>query len=249
MPEDMSATESVTGLEAAVPPNPPQPAQPSIDPQEIEVLKHKLGLANHHAKQAKKEKEELQKQFVELTEQLNSVREAQQSAVRENLEGQGAYKELYEQERARAKELETTLLTERAENARKLESVTQERAQEQLKNAALSAISQSNALNPNQLYPLLSPSLRQNEEGNAVVLNSGVEQPLQDYLSNLKQSNEWQHHFGASQGRGIGSAPAASSVAPGMSNPYVTRNLTERLRLEVENPALAQQLKAEASRG
>ena len=34
-----------------------------------------------------------------------------------------------------------------------------------------------------------------------------------------------------------------------MSNPYVTRNLTERLRLEVENPALAQQLKAEASRG
>ena len=104
MPEDMSATESVTGLEAAVPPN-PQPAQPSIDPQEIEVLKHKLGLANHHAKQAKKEKEELQKQFSELTEQLNSVREAQQSAVRENLEGQGAYKELYEQERARAKSL------------------------------------------------------------------------------------------------------------------------------------------------
>ena len=92
MPEDMSATESVTGLEAAVPPNPPQPAQPSVDPQEYEALKHKLGLANHHAKQAKKEKEELQKQFVELSEQLNSVREAQQSAVRENLEGQGAYK-------------------------------------------------------------------------------------------------------------------------------------------------------------
>ena len=249
MPEDIPTTESVTGQEVAVPPNPPQPVQPSSDPQEIEGLRHKLGLANHHAKQAKKDKEELQRQNQELSGQLNSVREAQQSAVRENLEGQGAYKELYEQERARAKELETTLLAERAQSAQQLESVTQERAQERLKSSAISAISQSNALNPNQLYTLLSPSLRQNDEGKAVVLQSGVEQPLSEYLSNLKQSNEWQHHFGAVQGRGIGSAPAASSVAPGMANPYVTRNLTERLRLEVENPGLAQQLKAEAGRG
>ena len=42
---------------------------------------------------------------------------------------------------------------------------------------------------------------------------------------------------------------ATTSVAPGMSNPYKTGNLTERIRLEVENPDLAMALKAEAQRG
>ena len=46
-------------------------------------------------------------------------------------------------------------------------------------------------------------------------------------------------------------AAASASVAPGMTNPYKaqTRNLTEALRLERENPQLAEALKAEALRG
>jgi hypothetical protein len=93
----------------------------------------------------------------------------------------------------------------------------------------------------------LQNALRQNEQGEPVVLNGGVEQPLGDYLANLKQSSDWQHHFGASGSQGMGAAPAGS-VAPGRDNPYRNGNLTEALRLEVENPDLAKALKTEANR-
>ena len=55
------------------------------------------------------------------------------------------------------------------------------------------------------------------------------------------------HHFSASGAQGMGSAPAGS-VAPGRENPYRSGNLTEALRLEVENPDLAKALKLEAGR-
>ena len=110
-------------------------------------------------------------------------------------------------------------------------------------------MSQSNAVNPAQLYTLLQSQLRTDDDGNPVVLNSGVEQPLGDYLTHLKQASEWQHHFGASGAKGMGSGAGAVSVAPGMTNPYRTRNLTEALKLEATNPELAKQLKAEAMSG
>jgi len=46
----------------------------------------------------------------------------------------------------------------------------------------------------------------------------------------------------------MGASPAAS-VAPGMDNPYRSKNLTAALKLEIENPELAAALKAEAARG
>ena len=99
------------------------------------------------------------------------------------------------------------------------------------------------------MYTLLQPVLRQSDEGNPTVLNGGVEQSLSDYLGNLKQSKDWQHHFSAGGSRGMGSNAAAPSVAPDMSNPYNTGNMTEALKLEAENPELARVLKAEAQRG
>ena len=61
-------------------------------------------------------------------------------------------------------------------------------------------------MNPQQLYQLLAPQLRLDEQGNAAVLSGGVEQPVGDYLASLKQAPEWQHHFGASsEARGMGS--------------------------------------------
>ena len=80
------------------------------------------------------------------------------------------------------------------------------------------------------------------------MLNGGVEQPLGEYLANLKQSTDWQHHFGASGSKGMGST-GLTSVSPGRENPYRTGDLTAAIRLEVENPELAKALKAEAGRG
>ena len=242
-----AVSESVTATPAAIPPNPPVNSPEGSAAEEL--LTKKLGFANSQAAKAKKEAEQANKRLLKLQSDFDKLQETQQSAVRENLESQGAYKELYESEKQRCKTLETRLLTETAELRTELESVTQSASQERLKASSLAAISQSNALNPEQMYVLLQPLLRQNDEGNPTVLNGGVEQSLGDYLTNLKQAKEWQHHFAASGSRGMGSNAASPSVAPGMTNPYKTGNMTEAIKLEVENPELAKVLKAEASRG
>tara|TARA_B100000902_G_scaffold261644_1_gene247930 strand:- start:911 stop:1678 length:768 start_codon:yes stop_codon:yes gene_type:complete len=242
-----AVSESVTATPAPIPPNPPVSSPEGSATEEL--LQKKLGFANSQAAKAKKEAEQTKKQLSKLQFEVDKLQETQQTAVRENLESQGAYKELYEAEKERCKTLETRLLNETAELRTELESVTQSASQERLKASSLSAISQSNALNPEQMYVLLQPLLRQSDEGNPTVLNGGVEQSLGDYLGNLKQAKEWQHHFAAGGSRGMGSNAAAPSVAPGMKNPYKTGNMTDAIKLEVENPELAKVLKAEAQRG
>ena len=120
--------------------------------------------------------------------------------VRQNLEDQGAFRELYE--RSQLNSLETRLLNETASLKQELESVAQSAKKERLKSSALTAIGRANAVNPQQMFTLLQSGLRTDDEGNPVFLNSGVEQPLGDYLAGLKQSAEWQHHFGANGSRG-----------------------------------------------
>lgn len=251
MSEEMTDAASVTSPDVPVAIDPSLLNKP-VQPSEAaagggdELLRHKLGLANQHAKTAKREADEYKKQLEQLQSEMKQLKEAQQSAVRQNLEDQGAFRELYDQEKSRAKQLEQRLLNETAELKQQLESVTQSAAAERLKAMAMSHISRANAVNPQQLYTLLQSQLRTNEEGQPVMLNSGVEQPLGDYLVNLKSSGEWQHHFSASGSRGTGATGATASIAPGMTNPYRTGNLTEAMKLEVTNPELAKQLKSEA---
>ena len=253
MSEEMADAASVTSPDAPVAIDPSLLNKP-VSPEEQSgsaddsLLRHKLGLANQHAKAAKREADEYKKQLESLTNEMNQLKEAQQSAVRQNLEDQGAFRELYDQEKSRAKQLEQRLLNETAELKQQLESVTQSAKAERLKATAMTQIGRANAVNPQQLYTLLQAQLRTNDEGDPVLLNSGVEQPLGDYLANLKSSPDWQHHFSASGSRGTGSTGATQTIAPGMPNPYRTGNLTEALKLEVNNPELAAQLKAEAGR-
>ena len=256
MPEEFAATESVTSPDVSVAVDPALLEKPQRQEENtttgVDLLKHKLGLANQHAKKAKSEADEYRQQLTSLQTEIAALKEAQQSAVRENLEDQGAYKELYDQERQRTKdaevrnqELQTVILDLQA----KLESVTQAGEQERLKNTALQQIQNSNAVNPMQLYQLLQSQIRVDEAGSPVVLSSGVEQPLGDYLSNLRSATEWQHHFSASGAKGMGARSVSVSAAPGMSNPYASKNFTEAMKLEMSNPELAKQLKAEALTG
>ena len=225
----------------------PVASTPSID-SEQERLKAKLNLANQHAKRAEKEREELASKLAQVNSELQNIRDTAAASNQKSLEDQGAFRELYEQEKGRAQELQNRLLTETKELKEQLETVSSSAKQERLKAAALGQISRSNAVNPQQLYMLIQPALRTDEQGQPVVLNEGVEQPLGEYLTNLKLAQEWQHHFAASKQQGMGIAPGQQSVAPGRENPYVTGNLTEAIRLEVENADLAAALKAEANR-
>ena len=183
-----------------------------------------------------------------LRDEFESLKSAQQQAAQKNLEDQGAFRELYEQEKARAKTLEARLLSETGELKAQLSQVQESAKQERLRASATAQISKAAAVNPTQLYKLLESQLRDGEDGSPVVLNDGVEQPLGDYLANLRQSTEWAHHFSASGAVGMGAA-SVKSVAPGMSNPYRDGNLTEAMMLEASNPELAKALKAEALRG
>lgn len=223
---------------------PVRPSDSSNGSADSELLKHKLTLANSHAKQAKKDADDARQQLETLQGEIAKLKEVQQTAAQKNLEDQGAFKQLWEDAKRTVVEREATISELRAQ----LESVTQSAQQERLKASATSEISRANAVNPTQLYQLLSPQLRTDTEGQPVVLSGGVEQPLNDYLANLKQSTDWQHHFSSSSTAGMGSF-AKTSVAPGMSNPYRDGNLTEAMALEVTNPELARALKAEAQRG
>ena len=252
MSEETAVAESVTSTDVPVAVDPAllnKPIRPEEQQQpgsaDAELLKTKLGLANQHAKQAKKDADEARQELQNLRKEMEQFREAQQTAVRASLEEQGQYKQLWEDLKKTNQQLQSEILELKAQN----ESVTREREQDRLKAAALSQINQAGALNSQQMYVLLQTALRMDDEGNPTMLNGGVEQPLGEYLSHLKQSAEWQHHFGPdAKAAGMGSTPAAS-VAPGRENPYRTGNLTEALRLEVENPELAKALKAEAIRG
>ena len=225
-----------------------KPISPSEQSQagtpDAELLKTKLGLANQHAKQAKKEADDARQQMQQLKDELEQLKAIQQSAAQKSLEDQGQFRQLWEDAKRSVADRDAQILELKAQ----LESVTQNVQQERLKAAATSQLSQASAVNPQQLYQLLAPQLRTNDEGQPIVLDGGVEQPLGDYLANLRQAPEWQHHFSASAARGMGATPAAT-VAPGMNNPYRSGNLTEALQLEATNPELAKALKAEAMRG
>lgn len=208
------------------------------------ALQHKLGLANAHTKAAEKRAKDAEAQLAQFQNELTEVKNAQTAATQKSLESQGQYKQLWEDAKKSVSERDTKIVELEA----KLASVTQDREQDRLRAASLSQINQAGAVNSNQMFQLLQQQLRANEEGKPVVLNGGVEQPLNDYLAALKNSADWQHHFGASGAQGMGAA-AGGSVAPGRDNPYRNGNLTEAMRLEVENPDLAKALKAEARRG
>ena len=235
--------QSVT-VDPALLNKPVRPEELSAGSTDDTALKHKLGLANSHTKAAEKRAKEAETALAALQAEVADIKNAQTAATQKSLEEQGQYKQLWTDTKQTVSARDAEIVELKA----KLASVTQEREQDRLRAASLSQINNAGAVNSNQLYQLLSQQLRQDEEGKPVVLNGGVEQPLGDYLANLKSSSEWQHHFGASGAQGMGSA-AGGSVAPGRDNPYRSGNLTEAMRLEVENPDLAKALKAEARRG
>ena len=250
MSEDQAVVEAVPDTTASVTVDPALLNKP-VRPEELSnggaedsALKHKLGLANSHAKAAEKRAKDAESALAALQSEVAEIKNAQTAATQKSLEEQGQYKQLWTDTKQTVSARDAEIVELKA----KLASVTQEREQDRLRAASLSQINQAGAVNSNQLYQLLSQQLRQDEEGKPVVLNGGVEQPLGDYLANLKASSDWQHHFGASGAQGMGSA-AGGSVAPGRDNPYRNGNLTEAMRLEVENPDLAKALKAEARRG
>jgi hypothetical protein len=218
------------------------------DAAEQERLRVKLGLANSQARDAKNEAAATRKQLERLQAEMASLREAAEAGAAKQLEDQGQFRSLWEQAKATIKERDSELLELRGQ----LNNVQHAAEQERIRATALQELNRANALAPEQLYGLLQPSLRTDDEGQLVVLNGGAEVPLGDHLANLRNPGSgWVHHFAAGGARGMGAQSTAglSAVAPGQENPYRTGNFTLRFQLETTNPELAKALRAEAERG
>ena len=191
---------------------------------------------------------EAEEKFQGIKSKLDEVYKKQDDQRKKTLEDQGQWKDLWEEanKTAQDKDLQINDLQ------RQLEELRTSNETAAMKTSALSAISQAGAINAEQMLQLLQSNLRKNDSGSVVVLNGGVEQDINTYLSNLKNPGSgYEHHFKPSSAAGMGAKPTPNSaIAPGMANPWKegSINLTRQMALEASDPDLAAVLKREAGR-
>ena len=194
----------------------------------------------------KKELSTAQEDRLGVKRKLTEVYDQQETKRKKELEDQGQWKDLWEEANKTAQEKDIQINTLNEE----LKQLKTSNEAANIKTSALSAISNSGAVNAEQMLSLLQDKLKKNENGEVVVLNGGVEQDLGSYIGNLKNPGSgWEHHFKPSSAAGMGAKPTpTSNVSPGMLNPWKegSINLTRQMTLESTEPDLAAVLKKEA---
>lgn len=220
---------------------PPQPvADPADLAAQIEALRAKNAELIGERRKDRETRETLQARLAE-------IEAAQQQARQQQLVETGEYKTLWEQ----ANETNAELRKQLAERDAQIEDMRSNYTREQVKAASIAQLSSAGAVAPDQLYHLLQDNLR-TKDGQPVAVIGGVEVPITEYISNLKNPGSgYEHHFAATNRSGMGVASSARATAiPGQSNPWLkdSWNITQQLLILSENPDLARLLKAEASR-
>ena len=225
-----------------------QPDAPASQSDDAAALRAKLELVQQDKLRQGQTNQKLNESLAELKRQNEELQKKLLTGKTQRLEEAGEYQRLWEEAKQTISQRELELQELQAQ----LQNVQTSAAQERLKAAALGKISNAGVIAPEQLYQLMVQNLRE-VDGQPVALNGGVEQPLGDYLAQLKNPGSgYEHFFSASGARGMGSAPGASaSVAPGMANPWRPESfsVTQQFALQASNPELAAALEAEAQRG
>ena len=238
--EKVIQPESVTSTEQPVAETPSQPQStpnaPNLDSVKAE---YEAQLAA-----ARKEAAEAHEKFQGIKGKLDEVYKQKEEKRTKDLEDQGQFKTLWEEANKtnQDKEQKISLLQQQLEDMKTSNEMAT------TKQTALAAISNQGAINAEQMLSLLQSKLQKNSEGKVVVLNGGVEQDLNLYLTNLKNPGSgYEHHFKPSSAAGMGAKPSpVANVSGGTDNPWKTGNLTQQLIMENENPELSAVLKREA---
>ena len=237
MEEKVIQPESVTPAEQPVAET-TIPQAPNLDSVKAEYESKISALEAKIAEEGEK--------FQGIKTKLDDVYKKADDKRKKSLEDQGQWKDLWEEanKTAQEKDLQINTLNE------ELKSLKSSNETANIKTSALSAISNSGAVNAEQMLSLLQDKLKKNDSGDVVVLNGGVEQDLGTYIGNLKNPGSgWEHHFKPSSAAGMGAKPTpTSNVSPGMLNPWKegSINLTRQMILESTEPDLAAVLKKEA---
>ena len=244
----MALEEKVVQPESVTPADQPVAATPSQtqtqpQPPNLDSVK-----AEYESKLAAAQKEaaEAQEKFQGIKGKLDEVYKQKEEKRTKELEDQGQYKTLWEEanKTAQDKDAQINNLSQQLQDMKTSNEVAS------TKQTALAAISNLGAINAEQTLSLLQNKLQKNAEGKVVIINGGVEQDLNAYLTSLKNPGSgWEHHFKPSSAAGMGAKPSPiGNVSGGSDNPWNTGNLTQQLIMENENPDLAAVLKREAQK-
>jgi len=191
---------------------------------------------------------EAEEKFQGIKGKLDDVYKKQDEQRRKTLEDQGQWKDLWEEANKTAQTKDQQI----AELEQKLADLRTSNETAAMKTSALSAISQSGAINAAQMLQLVQGNLKKAEDGSVKVLNGGVEEDLNVYLAKLKNPGSgYEHHFKPSAQAGMGAKPTtATAGAAGVANPWLegSINLTRQMALESTDPDLAAVLKREAGK-
>ena len=203
--------------------------------QQVDLLRAKNAELIGERRKDKERFDQLERQMQEVNERSNKQR---QSKLAES----GEHKKLWE-------EAQKTVAEREAELNQLRQDMVHEKAKaesQQVRSVATNAMAQMGVFAPDQLYQLMSQKLKlQGEDVKA--LDGGVEVSLAEFIGNLKNPGSgYEHFFSASRVSGMGTSPGSPSLTAVMDNPYTTRNFTQIIALENENPELARQLRAEA---
>ena len=219
---------------------PAQSPSPSLDSVKADYEKQIQELKKQNAESNTKWTEK----FNDVKGKLDGVYEKEEQKRKQILEDQGQWKTLWEEANKTAQEKDQQI----ASLSQQLEEMKSSNELATTKQTALASISNLGAINAEQTLSLLQSKLQKNAEGKVVILNGGVEQDLDSYLTSLKNPGSgWEHHFKPSTAAGMGAKPTpTSNVGGGQVNPWKTGNLTQQMLLSEQNPQLAAVLKQEA---
>ena len=191
---------------------------------------------------------EAEEKFQGIKGKLDDVYKKQDEQRRKTLEDQGQWKDLWEEANKTAQTKDQQI----AELQQQLVDLRASNETAAMKTSALSAISQSGAINADQMLQLVQSSLKKAEDGSVKVLNGGVEEDINVYLAKLKNPGSgYEHHFKPSAQAGMGAKPTTGTAgAAGIANPWLegSINLTRQMALESTDPDLAAVLKREAGK-
>ena len=234
--EKVVQSESVTPADQPVAETPSQPQAPNLDSVKTQY--------EEQIKTLKKELAEKEEDRLGVKRKLNEVYQQKENERKQELEDQGQWKTLWEEANKTAQDKDQQINT----LSQQLEDMKTSNEMASTKTTALAAISNLGAINAEQTLSLLQNKLQRNAEGKVVVINGGIEQDLNVYLTSLKNPGSgWEHHFKPSTAAGMGAKPSpVSNVSGGVVNPWKTGNLTQQIIMENENPDLAAVLKREA---
>ena len=118
--------------------------------------------------------EEAEGKFQRIKEKMNALDEKMRSERQQKLEDQGQWKDLWEEANKTAQTKDQQI----ADLERQLSELRTSNETAAMKTSALSAISQSGAINAEQMLQLVQGKLKKADDGSVKVLNGGVEEDI-----------------------------------------------------------------------